>query len=314
MQLTLAVTLLTTCAAFNANSFGVRRSGNTSSQLNALFGDNLEAALDRELDYKPGVANAELARRFGHLSGAPVKTVGEAFTEFTSLLGCTLNALYKNMVTDMVGSTHLTVVDARFKRDAIWSLGMISSMEFVLKNYPERDIAEKIIACMIQSIGMDEAEIRAEADSILNYVKGKSVEEITKEMEVAEGDSPIATIAAAAKSETFWMYSRFFGMGLVRISEEVGVEQTGDSVGVQIENWMTTLEKSSFTAMSDSDQWFRTKGKLDMMETLMKEIEIREKKRMADRLEEKAELALKQAERESEFDQLKEDESVLQEA
>lgn len=49
MQLTLAVTLLTTCAAFNANSFGVRRSGNTSSQLNALFGDNLEAALDREV-------------------------------------------------------------------------------------------------------------------------------------------------------------------------------------------------------------------------------------------------------------------------
>ena len=181
--------------------------------------------------------------------GAKVKTVGEAFADFTKELGDTVNALYKNMVTDIVGTTHLVVVNARFKKDPVWSLGLLTSLDLLLKNYPEKDVATKIVSSLFKSVGLDEEEIRSEAKMLEDWAQGKTREDIEAALSGSDSSSLLGKIAAGIKEEEFWMYSRYFGVGILKLMEIVGLEMDKDEVYPVMENWMSEkLGKSHLTA------------------------------------------------------------------
>jgi photosystem II biogenesis protein Psp29 len=301
MQLTTSALAIAAIAA-SASAFAPSAPTFTkTTALQSSLGGSFDLKdIEKQLNYTPGKAKSEFAERYGHLVGAEVKTVGEAFAEFTKELGFAINALYKNMVTDIVGSTHLIVVNARFQRDPVWSLGIMTALDLLLKNYPEQYVGEKIVASLFKCLGMDEKEVRAEAEAMLKWAEGKTKEEVEAALAGEDPNSELGKVAVKAKADKYWMYSRYFGLGLLRIMETVGIDMDKDEVYPVMENWMSEkLGKSHLTACSDSDMYFRVKDKLDMMETMMKEIEIREKKRMADRLEQKAEEALRAAEREN---------------
>lgn len=174
--------------------------------------------------------------------------MGQAFADFTAELGLSVNALYKNMVTDLVGTTHLITVNARFTRDAVWSIGILASMNLLLKNYPEAGVGDLIISAVFKAVGLDEAEVRADAKLLEEWAAGKSRTEIEVALD-GQGDSPLAAIAKSIKNDPFWMYSRFFGLGLVKVMEGVGIDMDKDEVYPIMEDWMTVkLGKSHLTA------------------------------------------------------------------
>jgi hypothetical protein len=164
-------------------------------------------------------------------------------------LGFTVNALYKGMVTDIVGSTHLILVNARFQRDPVWSLGILTALDLMLKNYPEPGMQEKITTALFKSVGLDEKALRADAKMIEEWAQGKTKDDIEAALAAASPSDPLGAVAAKVKADEFWMYSRYFGIGLVKLMDIAGVEMDKDEVYPVMEKWMSTqLGKSHLTA------------------------------------------------------------------
>ncbi|GMH80794.1 hypothetical protein TrST_g14382 [Triparma strigata] len=259
---------------------------------------SLEEATAAQAPSEAGKADHPFAKRFGHLANADVPTVSDAMAIFTDAIGGPINTLYRNSMSDLVATTHLSVVDARFKIDPVWSLGFKTTTDIILKNYPEQDFAQTMVEGLAKSVGLEYSTIVKDANLVTDWAAGKSAEDVASALR-GEGDGPIGDVAKAAKDDEYWLYTKNFGIGLVKVMEVVGTEPSNDVM----KKWVgTDMGKASLKAEQDLDQWNGLNSKLAMMETLMKEIEIREKKKMAERLEEKAAAAIKRAERQTEID------------
>merc|ERR1712048_342975 len=96
------------------------------------------------------------------------------------------------------------------------SLGIRTTLHLVLQNYPEKHISHKIEKSLYECVGLDSDEILNDAQIIHNWAASKSLNDISNAIREID-TSPISYISKAVKDNEYWMYSRFFSIGLLKI-------------------------------------------------------------------------------------------------
>ncbi|CAM9185199.1 unnamed protein product [Pylaiella littoralis] len=263
-----------------------------------------------DYQYEQSIPDTPMTRKFGHLRGAKIKTVSETVADFYVHYKLVVLTQFRSIVTEYLQSTHLTVYDARFKYDPLFGVGFYTSFMRFMRAYPVPNQAELIFDAIVKALGkgLDPDQMRKDAAALKEWAEGKTEADV---LELIKGDdrSNIVTdgfyVARTGlgpfgegweeKGEDvdWFLYNRLWGVGVFTLIEHIGLEPTEEL----LEKWFATIGTSASGATKDLNLYLEQIGKIEQAEMLFKEIEIREKKRLAERLEQKAQDAIKSAER-----------------
>lgn len=218
----------------------------------------------------------------------PIKTVSETIADFyKGYPQPPVLPMYRTFVVDFITQTHLAVVDSRFKYDAIFALGMSHYFNGLMSNYDkllQSEQSGKIWAALCKSLDLNPDEVKADAEAMSAYASSTSPADILQHLEGAAAPSD-ARVSEAFSSIKSKLYTLTYSVGLFKLMELSGIElNTGN-----VEEWAKTLKIDPPSKVtSDLETYKQNQGKLQKAEEMMREIEIREKKKLAERLEQKA--------------------------
>lgn len=151
-----------------------------------------------------------------------MKTVSDSKRAFYAAYPRPINSVYRRVIEELLVEMHLLSVNADFKPDPIYYLGIVTSFERLMEGYkPEAD-KEKIFNALCTSTDGDPENYKHQAGTLLSLAKDKSPDELVNWIcnPTAEGDlgyitEPIKAIAENNNSK----YSRLFGVGIYTLLE-----------------------------------------------------------------------------------------------
>lgn len=216
----------------------------------------------------------------------PVRTVSETLAQFYKAYPQPpVLPMYRPFLVDLMSQTHLAMVDARFKYDVIFGLGLREFFVGVMSGYDKvlgSAQSEAMWDAMVTAHGMDPAAVKADAEAAVAYAKATSPADVLKHME--GGECSDAKVGEAFKGISSALVALPFSIGLFKLMEYSGVQVTKANV----EEWADVLKVKKNKVGADFDTYKQNMNKLQKAEEMLREIEIREKKKLAQRLEEKA--------------------------
>lgn len=204
-----------------------------------------------------------------------MKTVSDSKRAFYAAYPRPINSIYRRVIEELLVEMHLLSVNADFKADPIYYLGIVTSFERLMQGYEPESDKEKIFNALCTSTDNDPENCKAQAGALLALAKDKSTSDLIGWLNNPEAGSDNNAIVEPIKeiaTRNNFKYSRPFAIGIYTLLEESDLELVNDTekretaIDTIVENFGIAGEKMK----KDLDLY---RGNLEKMVQLLKVIE-----------------------------------------
>ena len=204
-----------------------------------------------------------------------MKTVSDSKRAFYAAYPRPINSIYRRVIEELLVEMHLLSVNADFKPDPIYYLGIVTSFERLMQGYQPEPEKEKIFNALCTATDADAQTYKSQAGTLLSLADDKSIDELVEWLgnPTAEEDAGyiVEPIKAIADNENF-KYSRPFGIGIYTLLEECDRELVKD-IDKRNEKIDAIAEKFKISGEKMKKDLELYQGNLEKMDQLLKVIE-----------------------------------------
>ncbi|NJN86022.1 MAG: photosystem II biogenesis protein Psp29 [Leptolyngbyaceae cyanobacterium SL_7_1] len=150
-----------------------------------------------------------------------VRTVSDTKRAFYATHTRPINSIYRRVVEELMVEMHLLSVNADFRYDPIYALGVVTTFDRFLQGYrPEQD-KESIFNALCHAIGSEPQTYRQDAERLQSEAIHLSVDDVLAQVKHVDGapqNSIVASLRQVATTSPF-KYSRLFAIGIYNLLE-----------------------------------------------------------------------------------------------
>ncbi|MCJ8279433.1 MAG: photosystem II biogenesis protein Psp29 [Rivularia sp. ALOHA_DT_140] len=216
-----------------------------------------------------------------------VRTVSETKRTFYSLHTRPINTIYRRVVEELMVEMHLLGVNADFKYDPIYALGVVSTFERFMQGYKPDEDKESIYNALIKSVEEDPQKYRQDAQRLEELAKNLSGKDVVNNLSQKRlgNDSDLQALLESIANNPSFKYSRLFAIGLYTLLESsdpemVKEEKARNEALKTIANGLNLLEEK---LSKDLDLYRSNLDKMEQAAIVMADMIAADRKRREQR-------------------------------
>ncbi|NEP03073.1 MAG: photosystem II biogenesis protein Psp29 [Symploca sp. SIO2E9] len=135
-----------------------------------------------------------------------------------------VNSIYRRVVEELMVEMHLLSVNADFRYDPIYALGVVTAFDRLMQGYQPEQEQESIFNALCLSVGAEPQQYRQDAQRLEEMASSFSVQDLLgwfNSPTPREGFEDLHIAIAALVQNPKFKYSRLFAIGMYALLEKV---------------------------------------------------------------------------------------------